>query len=310
MTRPGTRLRSWASHLLDPSTMERLIDPAIADLQHEHEEAVRRGQLWRSHWMRIAGYVAFARVFAVAAGGGAGRDLRDWNPAGDRALGRTTLFFLAATIFVTVVSIWPPLQRAALLGRPVMWLAWYLVPQALSVAVPMGIVFGILAGQRGRTPTRRTQWIIAALPLAISLAMFANVAWAIPASNQAFRELAAGRPIVRGTNELALSVLRSVSPPQFHVHVAVAFSPLALGLFALAVAAKWRGVYGRIAMYATALATGMAYYALLYYTNAAALNGRLPAMTGWLANAVFLAVALLLFALPRAELAEQQEGRL
>jgi hypothetical protein len=308
MTRPGTRLRVLASRLLDPSTMERLIDPAIADLQHEHEEAVRGGLTWRGHWIRIIGCITFAKMFAVAAGGGAARGLRGWNLAGDRALGRTTLFSLAATTFVTVVSIWPPLQRAVLLGRPVMWLAWYLVPQALSVAMPIGIVFGVLAGQRGRTPMRRTQWLIAALTLVVSLAMFANVAWAIPASNQAFREMAAGRPLVRGTNELALSILRSVSPAQFHVHVAIAFSPLALGLFALAVAAAQRGGYSRIVMCGTALATGMAYYALLYYANAAALNGRLPAVAGWLANAVFLALALLLFRLSRAELADQQEG--
>ena len=245
-------------------------------------------------------YVAFAKVFAVAASRGAAPGVRDWNAAGDRALGRTTLFSLAATIVLTVVSIWPPLQRAVLIGRPVMWLAWYLLPQALSVAVPMGVVFGILAGQRGRAPTRRTQWIIAALTLAISLAMFANVAWAIPASNQAFREMVAGRPIARGTNELTLSALRSVSPAQFHVHVALAFSPMALGLFALAVAAAWRGTYGRPVTCATALATCMAYYALLYNTNTAALSGQLPAVAGWLADVVFLAIALLLLRLGHA----------
>jgi len=83
-----------------------------------------------------------------------------------------------------------------------------------------------------------------------------------------------------------------------------------LGLFALAVTAARRGGCGRIVMCATALATGFAYYALLYYANAAALNGRLPAAAGWLANAVFLALALLLFRLPHGELAEQREGRL
>jgi hypothetical protein len=300
MTRPGTRLRSWASHLLDPSTMERLIDPAIADLQHEYEEALRRGLAWRGRWVRITGCIAFAKVLAVAAGGAAGRGLRDGNPAEDRAVGRTTLFSLAATIVLTVVTIWLPLQRAVLLGRPMIWLAWYWVPQALSVAAPMGVVFGILAGHRGGTSTRRTQWIIAALTLVISLAMFANVAWAIPTSNQAFREMAAGRPLVRGTNELALSILRSVSPAQFHVHVAIAFSPLALGLLALSVAAARRGSYSRIVMCAMALAIGVAYYVLLYNANAAALSGRLPPLAGWLANVVFFALALLLFGLPHA----------
>src|SRR6185295_13556490 len=65
MTRPGTRLRSLAARLFDTSTMERLIDPAIADLQHEHEDAIRRGLVWRGRWIRLAGYAAFWKVAAM-----------------------------------------------------------------------------------------------------------------------------------------------------------------------------------------------------------------------------------------------------
>ena len=43
MKRPGARLRALATRVLDPSGMERLVDPAIADMQHEHEEATRQG---------------------------------------------------------------------------------------------------------------------------------------------------------------------------------------------------------------------------------------------------------------------------
>ena len=35
MTRRGDRLRALAAAFLDESTMERVVDPSIADLQHE-----------------------------------------------------------------------------------------------------------------------------------------------------------------------------------------------------------------------------------------------------------------------------------
>ena len=44
MTIRGTRLHAIARRLFDRSTMERLIDPAIADLQHEHGDRIRRPQ--------------------------------------------------------------------------------------------------------------------------------------------------------------------------------------------------------------------------------------------------------------------------
>ena len=40
MRPPGTRLRALAARLCAAITMERLVDPAIADLQAEYEEAI------------------------------------------------------------------------------------------------------------------------------------------------------------------------------------------------------------------------------------------------------------------------------
>ena len=59
MTPPGTRLRALAARLLDPRTMEFLVDPAIADMQAEYEEAARRGLAWRKRWMCLRGYLSF-----------------------------------------------------------------------------------------------------------------------------------------------------------------------------------------------------------------------------------------------------------
>ena len=47
--RPGTRLRNWARHWFSKTTMDRLIDPMIADLQHEYAATSGR---WERRWIR------------------------------------------------------------------------------------------------------------------------------------------------------------------------------------------------------------------------------------------------------------------
>jgi putative ABC transport system permease protein len=65
MTPPGTRLRALAARLCAAITMERLVDPAIADLQAEYEEASRTGPGWRRRWIWLRGHIAFFTMIAV-----------------------------------------------------------------------------------------------------------------------------------------------------------------------------------------------------------------------------------------------------
>ncbi len=65
MTPPGTRLRVLAARLCAPITMERLVDPAIADLQAEYEEASRTGPGWRRRWIWMRGHIAFFTMIVV-----------------------------------------------------------------------------------------------------------------------------------------------------------------------------------------------------------------------------------------------------
>jgi predicted permease len=58
MMPPGTRLRALAARLLDASTVTYLVDPAIADMQAEYEEASRRGLAWQKRWIRLRGYLS------------------------------------------------------------------------------------------------------------------------------------------------------------------------------------------------------------------------------------------------------------
>ena len=65
MTPPGTRLRALAARLLPASTMDHLVDPAIADMQAEYEEASRRGLAWRKRWICIRDYFAFFKMIVA-----------------------------------------------------------------------------------------------------------------------------------------------------------------------------------------------------------------------------------------------------
>lgn len=315
MTRPGSWLRSLARRVCDPSTMERLIDPAIADLQCEHGEALRRGHVWRSRWIRLAGYIAFAKVAVVALSRGSTRTVRDWAGADDRALSRTVLFSFIATLAWSLVFMLPPvwdsLSQPALRGRIVLWL----VPSSMSVALPMGVVFGILAGVRGRPITPRVRRAITLLTIGCSIVMVGHVGWILPAANQAFRELMFGGPLTRGTNELRLGELwqlaqdRVVIPLtvnrrafEFHFRLALAFAPLALGLFALGVAAARRRASGVLGIGVIAFVSCFAYYTLTYFARFEMyfapfeVSEHVPAIiAAWSPNLVFLALALLLW---------------
>jgi lipopolysaccharide export LptBFGC system permease protein LptF len=58
--------------------MERLIDPAIADLQSEHAQAARAGRTWRGRWIRVAGTLAFWKVMGLHAAARVGPITREW----------------------------------------------------------------------------------------------------------------------------------------------------------------------------------------------------------------------------------------
>jgi len=321
MTRPGTRLHSLAQRLFNTSVMERLIDPVIADLQCEHAEAIERGQVWRSRGIRVTGYFAFAKVALVALSHESLLVWRDRAAADDRALGRTMLFSTIATIVWTLVFIGPGLRTAWSVNKLGTWLVWYLVPQALQVALPMGVVFGILAGARGRPVTPRVRRSVTLLTIGCSIAMIVHAGWILPAANQAFRELMAGRVIARGTNELRFGELWQLAQDRvviplianrrafdFHFRLALAFAPLALGLFALGVAAARRRASGVLGIGAIAFVSCFAYYTLTYfarfemYLGPFEVSEHVPAIVAaWGPNLAFLAAALLLWKLRRRE---------
>ena len=128
-----------------------LIDPVIADLQCEYAAALDHGRLWRARWIQVEGYVAFAKVIGVHAA--TGTLMRNGPGAEANIIGRTTviaaLWIGALTAFFVGLPFQQPIARHATAGE-FAWLVAYLLPQALVVALPLGI-----AGRRvGRTGGR------------------------------------------------------------------------------------------------------------------------------------------------------------
>lgn len=323
MTRPGARLRSVATRFFDPSTMERLIDPAIADLQHEHEDAIRRGLVWRGRWVHTVGCIAVWKVIAASATMASTRAIGDWARADGCAVWRTISYSLATIAAVAALLIWPALSSYfhRIPANKVAWMVIYLVPQALLLAIPIGLMVGILSGLRGRVPTTRVRRAITALAVVCSIATFVLAAWTVPAANQAFRELMAGHRLRRGFNEMTLVELArnpeniwAVSATanrfafEFHFRLAVAFASLALGPFAIAVTAAWRGACRVRGIVIVGFLSSIAYYVLLFWARQAGYAADEQANVGvaWIPNLVFLAMTLLLFR--RAFVTETQES--
>jgi lipopolysaccharide export LptBFGC system permease protein LptF len=295
MSAPGSRLRSFARRVCNPRTMERLIDPLIADQQHEYAEAIRAGDTWRRRRVRLAGCIAFWKVVAMVLG----RTLtQEIITADDRAIGRTIRVAGLATMLFTALFTWVPLREAVTthhLGNDsLIRLMVYLLPQALAVAVPLGIVFGILSGG---IRTRRSRGISVLLMFAASLTTLVLAGWLMPEANQAFRETMFALingfdgQLTRGTNELTLGQLLSTDAYQFHFRLALAAAPTVLGVFSLALATA----LGRRRVWITglvALTIGFGDYVLVYTSRD--LYRPPVAAAAWVPNLLFGAAALLL----------------
>lgn len=65
-TRPGTGLRRIAARLLPPATVERFVDPAVADLQYEYAAALAHP--WHACAIRLAGTLRVLEAIVLLSG--------------------------------------------------------------------------------------------------------------------------------------------------------------------------------------------------------------------------------------------------
>jgi len=289
--------------------MTRLIDPVIADLRFEYAGAIRRGDVWRSRWVRFTGYVAFWKVIGLHATARAWPEIRAWAAADNRALGRTLAFSCVVTSIATMLLMYPPLSQMvqhAEDGRiylratvdEVAWLLLFLIPQAIPITLPIGVAIGVVCGLQGRAATLRTRRSVIIISVVCCALMLVTLAWIMPAANQAFRETMSGRhQLPKGPNELTLGELRTHGlGVQYHQRWALSFTTLALGPFAFGLSASMRGRFRSIVI---GVIASLVYYSLVYFfirvSFANALSGWPPPLIAvWTPNIMFILATVLL----------------
>jgi len=288
MTRPGDRLRALAAHVYDAETMERLIDPVVADLQAEYAEAARAGRVWHRRWVKLAGYIALARVTT-----------------------RSMRVFLTLAFVMTLLLELPALTRY---GTPfVLFSLLYLAPQALVVAVPIALTLAIAWASRSARQSHRAMIGTLVSGAICSALSFVLLAWWVPPANQAFR--------VKWGWEAGMTYRPSPGPPEMTigelrqqmtwattghanwVHVnqgelvytyyfRLAFGCASLSLAILMLALR-RRVVKRRSMVLAAVPIFLGYDVLMYFGRDYALHsGVLQAAVGaWMPNVVTVLVA-------------------
>jgi len=297
------RCRAIAARLCSARTMERLIDPALTDIQIEYRNAIAQGRVWRSRWIRMAGYVAFVKAIALY---GYERTLRGWSADDSRAFARTLGLSTAAFLVTALLLISPPAVR----GVPTNLLR-YLIPQALPLAMPVGVALGVFCGLGGRVIPFRLKEAVLALALACSGGSLVTTMWILPAANQAFRVSVAGQlsgkqvTLTTGPSEMPIGELRRrvdalaqsgrtraarTTAFAYYMRGALPCAPFVLALFALSVMP--RRPVRRWILAAAASGACLSYYLFLLAADFAARRTLLPVVAFvWLPNLVFAVVS-------------------
>ncbi|MCC7124198.1 MAG: LptF/LptG family permease [Acidobacteria bacterium] len=311
MRPPVSRLRFLLARVCTSQTMERIIDPAIADLQMEHAEAIAHGRRWDAAWIRVTGYLAILRAMALHAGLTAMDTLRDLSDDERRAVMRTIA--ISAVLFVvgTLALAGHPVASALSLGMPgSRELAFGFWIAALPLAIPFSLTLGILWGCGGAPISRLTQAIVLALALGASVVSFITLDRIAPTANVAFaRAMTTGRSVTIAERAPTLRALTSSELQQriasamqagsvdeatiahraallYHARFAQAGASLALALFAVALTRRRRGPGVSASL---GLAAIVGYLVLAYLTRSLGADGTLsPFAAAWTPNAVLL----------------------
>jgi hypothetical protein len=314
MTGLTHRLRAIAARVFDSWTIERIIDPLLGDIDREHTDAVLKGYLWRGRWIIITGHLLFVKMIAICGAMGLIRSLRELSLEDRLILNRTLRVSAIAITVAAALFELPGLYR-----WPYAWqqthdlaLLIYSVPQALVVAIPIGLTLGILLGMRGRGVSSRSSVALMVWAAGCSLACFVALAWVVPMSNYEFRKIVFSRDgasVGKDMNDLTLgelsqrlepyrpgtalrpeAVSESVVSYSFHMRMAFSCATFVLALLALSLSRKI--VTRRMASLAF-FGLCVSYYGMMWGGRAAALDDTLPAFFGaWLPNVVIGLLAI------------------
>jgi hypothetical protein len=263
MSEPGDRLRALAARVCSSRAMERVLDPAIADMRWEHQDAWRHGRALRAAWIRALGSLTVLYLIARHLCLNPAAAFR--SPTPDRAPMFVVLAGSAAVVAVTTAAlITIILSNTPLPIAHVPWLVLYMLPGTLPCTVPCG--FALAVSWSGRRPWRAAPGI-AIVAATLSVLTLITVGWIMPRANQAYRVTVVGHDLARGFNELTFAEAKSQLAIEryslssgraehtsalwmdvrdgeysYHGRLAISVAPLVVGLFAFLASRRGRVV--------------------------------------------------------------------
>jgi Lipopolysaccharide export system permease LptF/LptG len=300
---PGRALHRLAARICSAKTLERAVEPTIADLQKEYVDAKHQSRSRRVVRL-LTGYLAVLKVIAMTA-------IEKPLGADDERHALIRTFAWAAGAIVCASGVVLVLTVVALRGMPPYYTA-LMTPMMLPIAIPIGLTLGIAFGLSGRTVSRHTRNTVLVGALLATVVSYSTVTWGIAFASQSFRQsmsnaVGAHIRVSKGLHEISVSEAqreRTLAPggdpmgmPRrlawtYHIQLAMSFAAPVLALLAL-------GVIGRGARRAVVLGACAGYYILLVAGERLVYQG-LPAIVGaWLPNAIFVATATYVMSLRR-----------
>jgi hypothetical protein len=205
---PGRFMLRLAHRLASPGACERIFVPLLADFQLEYRRATSPGARFR---IRLVWILAFGQALGLTAVDASASHLRTnaWGTteeerfAAQRLLALTAAAAIVCGLAASLYALMSPATRATLDGAG----HWALIlPPAFGVALPAGVLFGIVLSAR---ELRRNHWRpLLGLASLVGLGTFILAAWITPTANHAYRERALSRLVARTPHE-GLPIVRS-----------------------------------------------------------------------------------------------------
>ena len=303
---PGRTLHRLASFVCSTKSLERIVEPAIADLQNEYADAVARRAHLRRAKALLRGYAAVLEVTIMCA-------LHEPSAMnGERhAIGRTLVWAFAMTVCVSAAVI--ILTLAIVPGIPPFYVS-LMASLVLPIAIPVGVTLAITFALRDRSMSRRTTWaLVAAAVIAMTVsvgAMVSNVPIASQSLRQSVSDALGGRTVVvkaaTDVSAAAIQQQEAFAPPggragwprrqawTHHLLLALPFATPVLALFAVA-------VVRRHAPKTLAMGACVFYFTLVLAGEPLVHHGMPAFAAAWLANVLTVVAALIVMKVPAAE---------
>jgi Lipopolysaccharide export system permease LptF/LptG len=306
----GRMLLRFAERVFDLETVERVLLPAFADLQHECENGAPHVQSRRL--VQLRAYWGVWKTLGVCAVG----DVVHNRDGIRSSLGTRTVVFLVIVVAVLMapsvswmISFGSTYGAAAALAAGAL-----LLPSNMLVALPVAFFFALAMFRAPDVPTARLLPSAAAGTLACAVIVLALLMVVAPTTNQAYRtrvfaaihsDLTDGPPgpLLKGLADMTLPELnahirdasssRQAELARAHRHERFAFvaTVFVLGLLGFALAGRWRS---RVATRVVALSV-IVFHGVCFGYGTVLDSRDYPAAYGtWTANGAFLVIGLLL----------------